>query len=326
MHNQLALWLQGQGASASVNETILALARSAVAIDREIRLAAIGRGQQAQTSENVQGEDQKTLDVVSNQIVMEHLAGLDHIAAMVSEEVEHPILPSAIGPQADQVVCFDPLDGSSNIASNCPIGTIFSILGVEGGDRKISEANILAASGKQLAAGYVLYGPATVLVVTTTRHVAMFALDPDGDGFMLVNDRLTIPETCSNWSINASYERYWDTAITTYVRECVAGREGPRGRDFNTRWSAAMVADIHRLFFDGGVFIYPALKKPGSETGKLRFFYEANPMALLAHRAGGRAIASGPDILDIRPTGIHQRVPVIIGSREEVDRIAALYG
>ncbi len=223
------------------------------------------------------------------------------------------------------MVCFDPLDGSSNIETNSAIGTIFSLLrvAVSGGD--VTEQDVLAASGNQIGAGYVLYGPATLLVVSVAKTVAVFALDPASEKFVLVRDGVSIPRVASEFAVNSAYGRFWEPALTGYVNDCVAGKTGPRDRDFNMRWTGSMVADVQRILARGGIFIYPALERVGAEDGKLRFLYEANPMAMLVENAGGKAMARTAALRDFSPASLHARSPVVLGSAEEVELLAGLY-
>jgi len=220
---------------------------------------------------NVQGEEQKDLDIISNDIVLAHMKKCPAVIALVSEEVPELLINPGGKISSDDeknyAVCFDPLDGSSNIETNSAIGTIFSVLRLgENVDEKPTERDIFAASKNQIAAGYIYYGPATLLVLTIGKSVEMFALNQDNEQFILVQDQLTIPKTASEYSINMAYARFWDLSVKSYINDCQSGKTGPRGKDFNMRWSGAMIADVHKLFVRGGVFIYPALKK--QKTGQ----------------------------------------------------------
>jgi len=318
-------WLADEGAQGKLGEVVLAFADAAIEIAAVLRHAPATGQDQAAGRVNVQGEDQKELDVISHDIAMDRLRDLPQIAGMVSEEVEAMIVPDGADPSAPFYVCFDPLDGSSNLEINGSVGTIFSVLRRRDAHADVDETDLLASSFAQVAAGYVLYGPATVLVVTTGQGVAMFTLDERSTGFVQSHAEFTIPASAAEYAINAGHARHWEPEVAAYIADCNEGSAGPRGKDFNMRWAGAMVADMHRLFVRGGIFIYPALTRPGGENGKLRFLYEANPMALLVEAAGGRAIARGEPLRGIAPTSIHQRVPVALGSRNEVERLAGKY-
>jgi fructose-1,6-bisphosphatase I len=265
--------------------------------------------------ENVQGETQKKLDVVSNDLLKECLINLGTVRALASEEEEFIVEGH---PNGDYLVAFDPLDGSSNIDINSLVGTIFSIFKAPSTDH-VSEQNFLQPGRQQVAAGYVLYGPAAILVLTTGHGVDMYTLDLLTDTFRLTQQQITISPDTNEFGINMSNQRFWDTPMKNYISELLAGTDGPRGKNFNMRWVAAMVADVHRVLSRGGIFSYPWDKREPQKPGKLRLMYEANPMAMLIEQAGGAAYAECTPILDIQPTDIHQRVPVTLGSKNEVD-------
>lgn len=319
----LANWLGGQDIDAALVDVTGKLASACCEIALQIRSAPLAGATGGAGTVNVQGEAQAQLDVIADRLVIEALTGNPHIAAMVSEEVDEIIQnPAADG---NYVVCFDPLDGSSNIEINGIIGTIFSVL--ELGERAgpVDDAAVLGAAARQVTAGYVLYGPVTMLVLTTGKSVAMFALNPAGNTFLLVKDHVMIAEEASEFAINMAHRRFWDGAVTTYIDDCLRGEEGPRSKPFNMRWAGAMVADVHRLFVRGGIFIYPALDTPGGASGKLRYLYEANPMAMLVEAAGGLAMSGDQPHGDVVPKTIHQRVPVALGSKQEVMQLAKGY-
>lgn len=326
MKTSLSNWLDEQRADGEISDIINALGRSAVEISNIIRKAPLS-GQTGGTDEvNVQGETQKQLDIITNNIVVEELAKQPAVAAMISEEIDDVIIGENSRDDARLVVCFDPLDGSSNIDTNGTIGTIFSVLELPSRSGTVEVSEILAAISNQRSAGYFLYGPATLFMLGVGTSIALFALD-DGTGeFYLVEDHITVPQDTNEFSINTSYQRFWDPAVSRYIDECMAGAEGPRGKNFNMRWAGSMVADVHRVFMHGGIFIYPSLAKPGSENGKLRFLYEANPMAMLIENAGGSAISDGIWMGDIKASGLHQRVPLALGSKNEVEYLKKLYG
>src|SRR5690348_17302393 len=270
-------------------------------------------------SVNVQGEAQKKLDVISNEILLEANAWGGHLAACASEEMEdpHPI-PDAY-PKGNYLLLFDPLDGSSNIDVNISVGTIFSVLRASDDHAEPNARDFLQPGSQQVAAGYCVYGPSTMLVLTTGHGVNVFTLDREIGSFRLTRGDAKIPEDTSEFAINMSNQRFWEVPMQRYVADLLAGKTGPRGRDFNMRWVASMVADVHRILTRGGIFIYPVDEKVKSKGGKLRLMYEANPMAFIVEQAGGAAATGRERILDVQPTQLHQRVPVFLGSRNEVE-------
>ena len=269
---------------------------------------------------NVQGETQKTLDILANDAFERICSNSPRLAALVSEEVEEVTWLKE--PEAgDYLLYFDPLDGSSNLDVNLSVGSIFAVMQVE----KDGVRNVLHAGRRQLCAGYALYGPSTMLVLTDGAEVSGFTCQHGTGDFLLTHPKMQVPEETSEFAINTSRYRHWDAPIRRYVDECVAGEEGPRGRSFNMRWTASMVAEIHRILTRGGVFLYPADRENRKAGGKLRLMYEANPMAMIIEQAGGAATTGLAPILDIAPTGPHQRVPVILGSKAEVARLIAYH-
>ncbi|HCH25943.1 MULTISPECIES: class 1 fructose-bisphosphatase [Psychrobacter] len=273
-------------------------------------------------NQNVQGEEQKKLDVLANDLLLDALAKNTHCAGVASEELDDTTPANANG---SLLVLFDPLDGSSNIDINMAVGTIFSILPYERQGQNSENSDFLQAGNKQLAAGYLLYGTSTVLALTIADNVVMFSLDPDSGDYILINDHVQIAADTSEYAINSSNYRYWLAPMQQYIDELIAGKTGVRGRDFNTRWVAAMVGDVHRILCRGGLFTYPFDTKYPNKAGKLRLMYEANPMSLLIERAGGAATDAINRILDIEPTDIHQRVPVVLGSKNEVNYVKDLH-
>ena len=271
-------------------------------------------------SGNVQGEAQKKLDVIANEVLLEANEWGGHLAAMVSEEMEgvHPI-PHRY-PKGEYLLLFDPLDGSSNIDVNVSIGTIFSVLRCPDGVTEPDEKAFLQPGVKQVAAGFAVYGPATMLVLTHGHGVAVFTLDREMGSFVLTQDQVKIPEDTSEFAINMSNMRNWDAPVKRYIDECLAGKTGVRARDFNMRWIASMVADCFRILTRGGVFLYPQDAK--HVKGRLRLMYEASPMAFIVEQAGGAATNGRGRILEIEPHALHQRVGVVLGSKNEVERIA----
>ncbi len=272
-------------------------------------------------SSNIQGEDQKKLDVISNDILLDaHVRG-GHLAGMASEEMDDPFPIPEGQAQGRFLLLFDPLDGSSNIDINVSVGTIFSVLEAPAGSDAAEVAPFLQPGTAQVAAGYAVYGPSTQLVLTLGHGVDSFTLDPDSGDFVLTQEGMTIPAETQEFAINMSNQRFWEQPVQHYVGELLAGKTGKRGKDFNMRWVAAMVADVHRILTRGGVFLYPLDTKTFAKGGKLRLMYEANPMSWLVEQAGGAASTGRERILDIAPNGLHQRVPVILGSRAEVERV-----
>ncbi len=272
-------------------------------------------------SENVQGEVQKKLDIIANETLIEANEWGGHLAAMASEEMEGIYLVPNRYPQGEYLLLFDPLDGSSNIDVNVSIGTIFSVLKKPEDHPGVQVDDFLQPGSAQVAAGYCIYGPQTTLVLTVGDGVAMFTLDREQGSFVLTRENIRIPEDTREFAINMSNMRHWDAPVRRYIDECLAGREGPRGKDFNMRWIASMVADVHRILMRGGIFMYPWDKREPNKPGKLRLMYEANPMSWLVEQAGGAAHNGQQRILDIRPQGLHERVSVILGSKNEVERI-----
>ena len=272
-------------------------------------------------TDNVQGEAQKKLDVLSNEILLEANEWGGHLAGLASEEMEEPCHIPEQYPKGGYLLLFDPLDGSSNIDVNISVGTIFSVLRCPPGVTSPSEQDFLQPGTQQVAAGYTVYGPSTMLVLTIGTGVHAFTLDRELGSFVLTQRDLRIPEDTREFSINASNARFWEAPVKRYIDECLAGAQGPRGRDFNMRWVASMVADVHRIITRGGVFMYPLDSKTRAQGGKLRLLYEANPMSFIVEQAGGAASTGRERILDVQPKKLHQRIPVILGSRHEVELI-----
>lgn len=276
------------------------------------------------SSENVQGEVQKKLDILSNDIMVNALNWTGHLAGMASEEEEEFIRIPAPYQKGKYLILFDPLDGSSNIDVNLTVGTIFSILRCrEGVDPELDD--FLRKGNEQVCAGFVLYGPSTMMVLTTGDGVNGFTLDQDIGEFILTHRDMKIPAETQEFAINMSNQRFWDESVRRYIDECVQGDSGVRGKNFNMRWIASMVAEVYRILTRGGVFMYPYDKRDPSKPGRLRLMYEANPMAFIIEQAGGLCTTGTERILDMKPKGLHQRVPVILGSRQEVERIMDYY-
>ena len=282
-------------------------------------------------SRNIQGETQMKLDVMTNDLFIAALKRCGLVAGLASEEMDAPMTIEQHAQvtinqhaQAKFLVVFDPLDGSSNVPVNVSVGSIFSILNAAPG-RAPCDEDYLQSGRNQIAAGYAIYGPATMLVLTIGKGTHGFTLNPDDEIFYLTHRNLQIPEITSEFAINASNERFWEPPAQRYVDECKAGVKGPRGRDFNMRWVASMVADVHRILVRGGVYLYPRDNKQPVKEGRLRLMYEANPMSMLVEQAGGKGSTGRQSILDIVPEQVHQRVPVILGSSQEVDLIERYY-
>jgi len=275
-------------------------------------------------SENVQGEVQKKLDIITNDIMVNALNWTGHLAGMASEEIDGliPIPPEY--PKGKYLALFDPLDGSSNIDINLAVGTIFSILRCREGIEPDIE-DFLRKGAEQVCAGFVLYGPSTMMVLTTGHGVNGFTLDQDIGEFILTHANMKIPEETSEFAINMSNQRFWEPPVQRYIDECLQGKEGVRGKDFNMRWVASLVADVYRILTRGGVFLYPLDNKDPKKPAKLRIMYEANPMAFIIEQAGGACSTGRERVLDIKPSGIHQRIPLILGSKNEVERIVSYH-
>ena len=276
-------------------------------------------------SENVQGEVQKKLDIIANETLIEANEWGGHLAAMASEEMEGIYVVPNRYPQGEYLLLFDPLDGSSNIDVNVSIGTIFSVLKKPEGSPGVTEQDFLQAGAQQVAAGYCVYGPQTTLVLTVGDGVAMFTLDREQGSFVLTQENVRIPEDTKEFAINMSNMRHWDEPVKRYIDECLQGKEGPRGKDFNMRWIASMVADVHRILTRGGVFMYPWDKREPNKPGKLRLMYEANPMSWLMEQAGAAATNGHQRILTVQPEKLHQRVAVFLGAEEEVNRVTSYH-
>jgi fructose-1,6-bisphosphatase I len=276
-------------------------------------------------AQNVQGETQKKLDVITNDIMLRACGWAGHLCGMASEEMDDPYAIPDEYPLGKYLLVFDPLDGSSNVDLNLSVGTIFSILKAPVPNRPAKLEDFLQPGVRQVCAGYALYGSSTMLVLTTGHGVNGFTLDRDIGEFVLTHPDMRVPEDTREFAINASNSRFWEPPVARYVEECLAGREGPRGKDFNMRWVASMVAEVHRILTRGGVFMYPRDTKDPSKPGRLRLLYEANPMAYIIEQAGGVASTGTERILDIDPVGLHQRVPVILGSKNEVEMIVSYH-
>ncbi|MHB8283393.1 MAG: class 1 fructose-bisphosphatase [Caulobacteraceae bacterium] len=319
----LADYLRAQSADSGLSKLILDVAAACKQISALVARGALADMLGSAGEQNVQGETQKTLDVVSNQMMIDAAEASGQVAAIASEE-EDDILAFPNGEaRGRHLLLFDPLDGSSNIDVNVSIGTIFSVLPAPA--HTPTAADFLQNGRRQLAAGYALYGPQTTLVLTVREGVAAFTLDPQSGDWVRTAEALSIARATREFAINMSNQRHWAEPVRAYIAECVAGKDGPRAKDFNMRWVASMVADVHRILSRGGVFLYPWDKREPDRAGKLRLMYEANPMSLLVERAGGASTDARGPILDVQPTALHQRVSVVLGSAEEVERVTAAH-
>ena len=301
------------------------VARACKHIAISVNKGALGDVLGSNHTENVQGEVQKKLDVISNEVLIEANEWGGHLAAMASEEMDSIHVVPHRYPQGEYLLLFDPLDGSSNIDVNVSIGTIFSVLRKVGHHRGVSEEDFLQPGRAQAAAGYCVYGPQTTLVLTVGEGVAVFTLDRELGSWVLTADQLQLPADTKEFSMNMSNQRHWAPPVQRYISECLAGKSGPRGKDFNMRWVGSMVADVHRILTRGGVFLYPWDAREPDKPGKLRLMYEANPMAFLVEQAGGAATNGQQRILDIVPTKLHERVSVMLGSKNEVTRVSSYH-
>ena len=310
------------GFTALLNDIRLACKRIACLIGK----GALGGVHGAAAGENVQGERQMKLDVMANDIFLRTNEWGVHLAAMVSEELGEVYPIPAQYPRCRYLLAFDPLDGSSNIDINGTVGSIFSVLRCAEGVTEPTAQDFLQPGTEQVCAGYAIYGPTTMLVLTLGHGVYGFTLDREIGEFILTHPDLRIPAETSEFAINASNERFWEPPVKRYISECLAGRSGQRAKDFNMRWIASFVAEVHRILLRGGLFLYPKDSRDPAKAGRLRLLYEANPMAYLVEQAGGAASTGRGRILEVVPEGLHQRAPVILGSKDEVERIARYHG
>ena len=307
-----------QTADDAVKDVVAVIAAACVQISRVVASGAISGSLGAAGQINVQDEEQKKLDIITNDILRDALKTCQAVAGLASEELEEI---ETTGRASGFLVTFDPLDGSSNIDVNVSVGTIFSILPAPAG-REATEADFLLPGRRQVAAGYVVYGPQTMLVLTVSKGVFGFTMNAEGD-WLLTHETVAIGADTAEFAINMSNQRHWAEPVRRYIDGCLQGKDGPRGKNFNMRWVASMVADVHRILMRGGIFMYPWDAREPDKPGKLRLLYEANPMALIVERAGGKATDGKTAILDLQPTKLHQRVPVVLGSANEVDLVSA---
>lgn len=315
---QLEVFLEKVSVNHSLNVLVSHLAQAGIEIAALIRQGALQGVTEKMTSTNVQGETQMKLDIRSHELAVAQLRASAVVAGVLSEEEDHPVLFETL--DAPFLVSMDPLDGSSNLAINGVVGSIFSVL-PNIGVSTLGEQAFLQPGQDQRAAAYLMYGPATLMVLTLGQGTHVFTLDHDSNTFMLTQQTVQIAEETSEFAINASNQRYWAPAMQRYINECLQGADGPRGRDFNMRWCASMVMDVHRILTRGGVFLYPHDRKQPVRAGRLRLLYEASPMSLLVSQAGGESIDGKQAILAIQPDSCHQRVPVLLGAKQEIQRL-----
>lgn len=305
-------------AAGHLDSLILDVALACKAVANRVALGALRDGGGKLDRTNVHGEAQHKLDVLANDYFLHTTERGGALAGMASEELDEPYVPPPAYPRGKYLLVFDPLDGSSNIDVNVSVGSIFSILRAPEPGAAAATADFLQPGTAQVCAGYALYGPATMLVLTVGRGVHMFTLDPALGEFVLTREAVRMPDQAAEFAINASNRRFWEPAVGRYVDECLAGRSGPRHRDFNMRWVASLVAETHRILTRGGVFLYPRDSKDPAKPGRLRLLYEANPVAFLVEQAGGAASTGRERVLDVVPSGLHQRIPLIFGAADEV--------
>jgi len=315
----LPQWLASQ--SPALATTLTAITQACARIADSVALGALIGLHGSTDSSNTHGEVQKKLDVFADECLAEALAAYKHVAAWASEEHDDAAISDWHGDGGEYLVLFDPLDGSSNIEANISVGTIFSVLPHPFRGTTPGAAGFLQPGRRQVAAGYVVYGPATVLVLSCGSGVSAFTLDRRDGQWVQTRDAIQIDPQTREFAINASNQRFWEKPVQRYVAECLAGEAGPRARNFNMRWVASMVAEVHRIFSRGGVFLYPRDTKEPRKAGRLRLMYEASPMAFLIEQAGGHAVTGTQNLLDVVPDTLHQKVPVILGSRAEVELI-----
>jgi fructose-1,6-bisphosphatase I / sedoheptulose-1,7-bisphosphatase len=318
-------------ASGDLNALVLDVAMACKAIARLVSFGELsesitgGKPVAAGGATNVQGEVQKPLDVLSNDIFVRTSEWSGNLAGMASEEMDDPYQIPQAYPRGKYLLVFDPLDGSSNIDVNVAVGSVFSILrapqDLSDSQRDATEADFLQPGAAQVAAGYAIYGPTTMLVLSVGNGVAGFTLNPNLGEFMLTHPNIRVPEDTQEFAINSSNSRFWEPPVTRYVDECLAGKTGPRGKDFNMRWIASMVAEAHRILMRGGVFLYPRDTKDPNKNGRLRLLYEANPIGFVMEQAGARASTGRQPMLGVKPSELHQRIGVVFGSKNEVERI-----
>ena len=321
-YRNLSQFLQQQSGNLTpeLAQVIETIANTCKRIDVLLQKGALAGVLGSAQNENVQGEEQKKLDVISNDYLIDALKVHPHVGGLASEELDEFTPAQENG---EFLVLFDPLDGSSNIDINMCVGTIFSILPAK---NAITQAqDFMQAGNQQVAAGSVLYGPSTMMALTVGAGTVFFTFDPESGEFLLTSEDIQVAADTKEYAINASNQRHWEAPVQRYIDELLAGKTGPREKDFNMRWVACMVGDIHRILCRSGIFMYPYDLKDPKKAGRLRLMYEANPMSMLMEQAGAASTTGRVRILDIQPTELHQRVPVIIGSKNEVDLVTSYH-
>ena len=307
-------------ATGEFNDLILQVAQACKGIARKVAHGALTGALGAVEGTNIQGEDQKRLDVLANEIFVRTTEWAGAVSGVASEEMEHPRPVPKEYPRGKYLLVFDPLDGSSNIDTNVAVGSVFSILRAPRPGKDPKVADFLQPGMEQVGAGYAIYGPSTMLVLTVGHGVVGFTLDPELGDFFLSHPDLRIPECACEFAINASNSRHWEPPVKRYVEECLAGATGPRAKDFNMRWIASLVAETHRILTRGGVFLYPRDSR-SDKPGRLRLLYECNPIGMVIEQAGGRASTGEAPVLEVKPESLHQRIGFVFGSAEEVELI-----
>lgn len=325
LHQYLAREESLHGLDPVLSRLIVSVSEACKEISFKVRNGALAGVLGLAGTENVQGEDQKKLDVISNDIFVDAVARSGSVCGMVSEEIDHVMSVPEELPLGPYLICFDPLDGSSNIDINVSIGSIFSVLPAVRPKRVAADEDFLMSGRNQVAAGYCMYGPQTQLVLTFGRGVVLFTLDPTTGTFLLTQENVSVAREAKEFAINCSNMRHWEAPVKRYIAELLEGKTGVRGKDFNMRWIAAMVAEVHRILQRGGIFMYPRDHRDLSKPGKLRLMYEANPMAMLMENAGGAATTGRMPILDVVPQKIHERVAVFLGAADEVELVTGYH-
>jgi fructose-1,6-bisphosphatase I len=309
---------KGASVPADLQDLLIAVVNACSSLSHEVAQGALIGLLGSAGTDNVQGEVQQKLDIIANDLLIEGVQTCKSLAGLASEEMELPLSVQGTG---DYLLLFDPLDGSSNIDVNVSIGTIFSVLQKQDPRAPLQTSDFLLSGRHQVAAGYVVYGPQTTMALTLGDGVVMFTLNKVTGEFLLIKDAVIIAHSTKEFSINMSNMRHWADPVRRYVDECLAGTSGSRDKDFNMRWVASMVADVHRVLSRGGVFMYPWDQREPHKPGKLRLMYEANPMSFLVEQAGGASTNGTQLIMDLQPTELHERVSVMLGSKEEIDRL-----
>jgi fructose-1,6-bisphosphatase I / sedoheptulose-1,7-bisphosphatase len=312
-------------ATGEFNDLILAIAQACKAISRRVARGALAGVAEQLGSTNIQGEEQKALDVIANDLFIKATEWEGVLSGVASEEMDDPLPVPPEYPRGKYLLVFDPLDGSSNIEANVSVGSIFSVLRAPHPGDDPAEKDFLQPGATQVAAGYAIYGPSTMLVLTVGNGVVGFTLDPELGEFLLTHPDIRVPQETSEFAINTSNSRFWEAPVRRYVQECLEGATGPRGKDFNMRWIASLVAECHRILTRGGVFLYPRDTKDPTKPGRLRLLYECNPIGMIVEQAGGRASTGEMPVLEVQPASLHQRIGFVFGSAAEVERVESYH-